>query len=241
MENPSVATFSSTNLGHLHLVSSPWRGLTYPSCFFWAIVCLYLTWFWVVLKLQEKRKFYWLSLKPMMIIFLLGFACYPMVCQSQSGKLLIPWFLTWFCSQSHHLDEPSLLLLLSKVRVQPRGPVMATVTSNSMCHQQMCTNEEPEDVLPRFNGSCCFSQLDLKVIHIQIFRRPDYWELNNTDTPFVWFLTIFLSFGLSVSFAIFHLVKNSNIQGLVGVEGYQDDIVVYAPGKSVQYGNAFVN
>ena len=106
------------------------------------------------------------------------------------------------------------------------------VTLNNRLRQQTCTTEEPEDILSRFNGSCYFSRLDLKDAYLQIPLHADSRELTTINTPFGLYSYRFLPFGLSVSPAIFQSVMNSIIDGLPGVECYQDDIVIHGTSKA---------
>ena len=95
--------------------------------------------------------------------------------------------------------------------------------------QQSSTTPETEDILYKLHGSKYFSKIDLKDAYLQIPLDEASSALTTTNTPFGLFRYKFLPFGLKVSPAIFQKVINQMIDGLDGVEAYQDDIIVHGP------------
>nr|CAH8846260.1 unnamed protein product [Trichobilharzia regenti] len=102
-------------------------------------------------------------------------------------------------------------------------------TLNSRLLQQSCTTLETEDILYKLHGSRYFSIIDPKDAYLQIPLDEASSALTTINTPFGLFKYKFLPFRLKVSRAIFQNVINQMIDGLDGVESYQDDIIVHGP------------
>lgn len=65
---------------------------------------------------------------------------------------------------------------------------------------------------------------------LRILLHLDRREWNTVTTPFG---LHFCTYGLYVSLALFKLLANSVVYNLVGIENYQDDLLVHGLGKSV--------
>lgn len=92
--------------------------------------------------------------------------------------------------------------------------------SHSGLLQQTCTTENPEGLLSRFSGSCCFSTLDAKDAYLKIPLHLECSELTTINIPCGLRLYYFLPFGSSVSPAIFQSMINS-----LSLESFQPDTV----------------
>ncbi|CAH8864175.1 unnamed protein product [Trichobilharzia szidati] len=100
---------------------------------------------------------------------------------------------------------------------------------NSRLLQQSCTTLESEDIPYKLHGSKYSSKIDLKDAYLQIPLDEASSALTTINTPSELSKYKFLPFGSKVSPAIFQKVINQMIDGLDGVESYQDDIIIHGP------------
>ena len=135
-------------------------------------------------------------------------------------------------------DEPtkwvSSLVIIEKPDKRVRVCLDPKDLNRAICREHLLI-PTAEEIFSLMHGAKYFSKLDASSGYWQVMVDEESSKLLTFNTPFRRYRFIRLPFGIKSASEVFQCVVNNVLEGLSGIFGYQDDIIIW--GKTVDEHN----